>query len=281
MMFHHRGLSVHLQLATLLIALVSAPNALAQGKRDDIVREPPVAEGETDQRPGTNADRLPAEPLASLEEQEHLGMWIEYVSGEARRNRLTSGSSMLVGSALGIGFGIPLYLQSNPGTELNKGIGISLITFSGVLLAVGITELATKTVPEKRLAQWKEATESALTLRELARFEGELRGYSDVMRREMLRARWTNFGMGLTGALILGLTPAANLSKDAATIGYVVGGVMAGLGFMGFAFSFRKGAVPDYWSAYLRGKSPPAGGRWSVAPSAGYKYAGARVLGRF
>ena len=267
-------------LTALLVSVAGTQRGFAQEDAAPVDGDPPApssAEGE--QRP--DAENSVSEPLASTEDQARLGMWIEYVASEARSNRLTSGASLLVGSAIGIGFGIPLYIQRNPRNELNKGIGISLIAFSGAMLAAGATQLATKSIPEKRLDHWKKVTKSPLTLRELARFEGELRTYGDIMRRNVLVSRWMNFGMGLTGILILGLTPAAHLSRDAATIGYVVGGVMAGLGFLGFGFSFRRDAAPDYWNAYLQGQRPPARTRWSVAPSTGYTYAGARVVCAF
>ena len=85
----------------------------------------------------------------------------------------------------------------------------------------------------------------------------------------------------MSGALLLGLTPAANLSRDASTAGYVVGGILAGLGFFNFGMSFRKSADPDYWNQYLRGGRPPTSTHWGLAPAIGRNFAGAQIFGRF
>ena len=256
--------------------------ALGQEPEDGVVSEPPATTSDSaSSRPDERAPMM-AEPTVSPSDQAYLGMWIDYLGRTARRNRLNAGSNMVVGSALALGFGIPLYVTRNPGTELNKGIGFSLIAFSGAFMAGGIVELVRKSAAENGAERWKAASKSPLSPRELGRFEGELRAYADSVRKQALLARWMNFGMGVTGALILGLTPAADLSRDAATLGYVLGGVMAGFGFLNFGFSFRKESRVDYWKAYLEGSPPPAmGGRWTLAPSAGLGFAGARLTGRF
>ena len=131
------------------------------------------------------------------------------------------------------------------------------------------------------MERWQRSTQSKLTLRELGRFEGEFRNTSDAAHRELTMARWTSFGMALTGGLILGLTPAANLSTDAATIGYVTGGVALGVGVLGFAFSFRGTVEEEHWNAYLRGQGPPKSVKWSASPAVGRKFVGAQVVGQF
>lgn len=216
---------------------------------------------------------------ASPEERSHLNVWIEYLGRSARKTRLTSGSTLLIVGSIVTAVGVAFYVSS-PVSELDKGLGLAFVGIGGIYTALGITWLAKKSAGEKLLADWTAAKNGTLTLRELARFEGELRGYSRLAARATRVSRWTSFGMGMTGVLILGLTPAADLSSDASTTGYAIGGILAGVGLLSFGFSFIKSANVDYWAAYQRGQRPPRA-NWSAAPSFGRSHAGLSVIGRF
>ncbi|MFZ1865295.1 MAG: hypothetical protein WAU39_13805 [Polyangiales bacterium] len=267
---------------TIFISILAAPpiTARAQGQ-PEVIAEPPAAQQWPAPPEPSESIAAPLEELAPADDQARLEKWLVYLSRSAKRARISSGASGLVGSSVGMALGIWAYLQDPPDNELTRGAGLVALAGSGVFMSLGIFQLAAKSEPEKMLARWRTATEGELTLRELTRFEGELRHYADMQKRAVRLGRWTNFGMALTGALILGLTPAADLSPDGATVGYVTGGVALGAGLMGFAFSFVGQSEPDYWNAYLKGKGPPSPSRWSASPQVGRTFAGIRLVGRF
>ncbi|MGB8223996.1 MAG: hypothetical protein WCF10_15515 [Polyangiales bacterium] len=266
-----------------IVELLSVRIAAAHAQDAEILTEPPHPAEHSTQ----GAEPSPALALqvggspAPQADQEHLDEWLQYVARTSRTQRLMQGSSMLIAGSVVMGVGIPLYVRHNPGTEIDKGLGLAAIAASGVYLGFGIVRLASESAAEKQLARWQAAKGSGLSIRELARFEGELRNYGELARRELVLGRWMSFAMALTGGLMMGLTPAAGLSRDGATIGYAGGAILLGVGFLDFGLSFRKAAVPDYWDAYLSGKRPPPAVKWSAAPIAGPKLAGASIVGRF
>jgi hypothetical protein len=266
-------------LGVFLAALVSSYSEVAGAQAGDVVSEPPSVTPETP--PALTLEVTGPEPLAPDADQARLGSWLEYLADSGRRSRMSDGSYSLFGSAAMMGIGIWAFVKAPPNTELNKGIGLLAISGAGIFMSVGIFQLAMKSEAERRLGRWQEATSSKLTLRELRRFEGEFRSYSAGAERELLMARWTNFGMALTGALILGLTPAASLSRDAETIGYVTGGVALGIGLVGFGFSFRGTPETEHWNSYIQGQSPPKSTKWSASPAVGRKFVGAQIVGQF
>ncbi len=220
-------------------------------------------------------------PLAPEAAQQWLGAWLDAAARNARQTRRFVGVNEVIGSSAGMGVGIWAFIESDRGTELNKGLGLALVAVSGVTLGLGIFQLARQSDAEKRLERWRKAEVAGVTPQELARFEGELRSQSAGQERALLMLRWMNLGIGLTGGLILGLTPAANLSSEAATVSYVIGGTTAGLGFFGFVMSFLRPAPIDYWSTYQQGSSSAGGRRWSAVPAVGRRFVGAQVVGRF
>jgi len=257
--------------------------SFAQVDGDDaspVVTAPPAGE---DRRPSGTLEVKAPEPLAPDPSQQLLDLWLDYAADAARRERLNSGANQLVGSAILLGIGIWAYVHTNPTNELVKGIGLSAVGASGVFLSVGIFRLAKKSTAELRFESWRQARGPSLTLRELGRYEGELRAFSREAELALKLSRWSNFALMLTGGLILGLTPAADLTRDGRTIGYVVGGVSAGLGLLGFGLSFIGSAKADYWKLYENGQAPPTGGgrRWGATPSVGRNYVGARLFGSF
>jgi|GEM_PF-1779839 len=267
---------------TSIVVILSVPISATHAQEIEILTEPPPPTESSPQAvaPAATLSLQLGGPLASQADQDHLDEWLGYVASAARGRRLMQGSNMLVAGSIVMGIGIPLYIRS-PGTELDQGLGLAAVATSGVFMAAGIVQLAIKSTAEKRLERWNASKGSGLTLRELARFEGELRDYGPSAQRARLTERWTSFAMALTGGLILGLTPAADLSRDGRTIGYAGGGIFLGVGLFDFGMSFRKNAVPDYWEQYLAGRRPPAQMRWSASPAVGRQFAGANIAARF
>jgi hypothetical protein len=265
---------------TRVVALFIASSAsTVHAQAVDLVTTPPVGTPEPSFEGTVDVDE--PEPLAPKADEARLGDWLEYLAKSGRKNRLMTGSSMLLSGAVMMGFGIWAFVRTPSNNELDKGIGLLSIAGAGVFMPFGIVRLATKSSSEELFERWGDATRSGLTLRELGRFEGQFRGHAEAVQREILAGRWANFGLALTGGLILGLTPAASLSPNAATVGYVTGGVAVGLGLMSFGLSFRAMQEADDWKHYEEGLGPPRWVRWSASPDFGRQFVGARVAGRF
>ncbi len=265
-------------------AFAQASDAATRGPdssdAQDIVSEPPMLPPEDVVREALATGA--AEHLASEEQQELLGEWMEHTARVGRRTRLSGGANQLIASSIGMAIGIALFVTT-PDTELSKGVGLALVGSSGVFLSVGIIQLTKESQAEVRLERWQRATRSRLTLQELGRFEGELRAQGDNRDRATKMSRWSSFGLAMTGGLILGLTPAAKLSSDASTGSYIAGGVMLGVGLFGFGLSFAGGSENPY-EAYMRGQRPLQYQRRAMvraAPAVGRRFVGAQLVGRF
>ncbi|MEM9730028.1 MAG: hypothetical protein AAF997_15720, partial [Myxococcota bacterium] len=219
-------------------------------------------------------------PYATDAQRAYLRSWLEYAANVEKRQRRSAGVNGVIGGSLFMAIGLSLYLSSSSSLDdFDKGIGLALIGASSLYLSVGIFRLAKKSDGERRLDRWYVADNGQMTAREFGRFEGELRAQAEAAERAVRLQRWGNFGLFMGGALMLGLTPVSNL-QDKET-GYIVGGVTAGVGLLGFAFSFMGSPQANYWKAYQAGLPPPQARRWSVAPAAGRTYAGAQLRATF
>lgn len=230
------------------------------------------------------ASELPAPDSESVAEPGHvklLGEWLQFLARQDKQARITTGTSSLIASAGILGFGIWAFLEDPPNNELNRGIGLLAVAAAGPGLSLGILELAMKSGSEKRWARWEATAARSMSSEEIGRFEGELRSYSLEARRNRMRGRWSSFGLFVTGGLLLGLTPAADLGSDGQTVGYVTGGVAAAVGLVGFGFSFARSFEEEYWDAYLQGRRPPRYRRWRTSPAFGRTFAGMTVGGEF
>ena len=260
--------------------LAGSASAQTAEEAQGVVSEPPELPSEEAIQRALSTGA--AEHLASEAQQALLGEWMESTGRAGRRARLSSGANQLIASSIAMGVGIALFV-TNPETELSKGVGLALVGSSGVFMSLGIAQLAKPSQAELRLERWNRASASRLTMRELGRFEGELRAQSETLDRVAKVGRWSSFGMAMTGALILGLTPAANLSTDASTGSYIAGGVMAGFGLLAFGLSFVGGGENSY-EAYSRGQRPlqySKGATVRGAPAVGRNFAGAQIVGCF
>ena len=221
------------------------------------------------------------EVLAPQRDRERLGAWLEYVSEEARGRRRLVGISQTVFGSVALTTAIVFYSSSAAPSALEKNVLAGLMAASGLNTTLGIVALAKKSDPELRFERWLAADTPRLTLRELARFEGELRNDAKRASRAVLATRWTSLGLAVTGGLILGLTPVADFADDSRALGYVAGGVGLGVGLLGFALSFGGSPEIDYWNAYQKGKGPPAARKVRAAATLAEGFAGARIVGSF
>jgi len=213
-------------------------------------------------------------------ERAHLRGWLEYAAGAERRQRRSAGVNNVLAGAVLMGAGVGLYVSKSSSLgDADKGLGLALIGGSSLFLAVGIFQLARKSDGETRLKRWSEVDNESLTIRELGRYEGELRAQSEAAARALRLQRWGNFGLFMGGALMLGLTPVSNL-EDKGT-GYIVGGFTAGFGLLGFAFSFIGSPQAEYWKAYQAGQAAPKSRKWGASPAVSRTFVGAQVGATF
>ncbi|MEM7436663.1 MAG: hypothetical protein AAF436_16020 [Myxococcota bacterium] len=271
-------------------ALLASPteNAAAQGSDVPaggvVVTETPGASSAVDgaqgpEDPALTEPGVAAAPLATEYQRAHLGAWLEYSAAAAARQRRSSGANGLVAGSIFLGIGIGLYVSSS--NSFDKGIGIALIASSSLYWSVAMFQLVRKSDAERRLVRWNQVNSASLTLQELGRFEGELRAQSEAADRAKRLQRWGNFGLAMGGALMLGLTPVADLSDNSQRTAYIAGGMTVGVGLLSFGFSFIKSPESNYWKAYQAGVAPPRAARWSAAPSVGRKFVGARLSATF
>ena len=221
------------------------------------------------------------EALAPQGDRERIGAWLGYAAKEARRRRRLVGIGQTVLGSVALTTAIVFYTSSAAPSGLERNVLAGLMAASGLNTTLGIVALAKKSDPELRFERWLVANTSRLTLRELARFEGELRNDSKRASRAVLANRWTSLGLALTGGLILGLTPAADFADDSRALGYVAGGVGLGVGLLGFALSFGGSPETNYWNAYQEGKRPPAARRVRATATIAQGFGGVRIVGRF
>lgn len=253
-------------------ALVVAAPSVASADEPIILSEPPPDSALETQTVVTNVHPSRVRLLEA---------WLAYSSDEAKRARRIAGGTSIVFAAALIGAGAALYVDSTPRTELDQGAGLVTLALGGAFLTGGIAALAIRSSAEKRYDSWDRAVEEGVSATEFARYEGELRATlrsGSALRRA---SRWSNLGIAVSGILILAVTPAANLSSDGRRVGYIVGGVLAGAGALGFGLSFIKTA--DLWQRYENGDPPTGKSRgWLYAtPTFNQHGGGVAVAGRF
>ncbi len=259
---------MRLEAVFMVLATLVATPASAQ----DVIDEPPPAPRVEQPQSREVDNRI-----------RRLDLWLAYSRDDGKRARRLGGGTAIASSAILIGIGTALYLDDTPSNELNRGIGISTLAIGGTFLAGGIAALSVKSDTELRYRRWRKALAKGMSPVEFARFEGELRSTLKSGSRARQAARWTNFGLVVSGALILGLTPAANLSSDGETVGYITGGILAGVGALNFGLSFLKSK--DLWQQYESGAAPAGAERgasgWFASPTLLRKGGGAALTGRF
>ncbi len=251
----------HLALALLLT--LTTTTAAAQ----DVGAEPPAA---TEQAPSALAGQV-----------EHLETWLKHARDYGKRSRMWGGSMGLAGSGALIGLGTALFLDDTPKNAFARGVGLLSLSFGGVFLVGSITSFILESAAEQRYERWQAARDAGMTEREFARFEGELRATIKHRDRAHSARRWGNLGLALSGGLILGLTSPANLADKSERAAYVTGGVLAGMGVVGFGLSFIK--PKDLWERYESGASPRGKKKASVTatPTLARDGGGIALIGQF
>lgn len=261
---------------------VAAQSDVDEPGADTVISDVPASDAEPTPMPTDTPVVDPSAPTAyaTSAERAYLGGWLEYAATAEKRQRRSTGVNGVIGGGLFMGIGIGLFVSSSSSLDdFDRGIGLSLIAASSVFLGVGIFQLARESHAEIRLERWSAVDDGALTARELGRFEGELRAQSELAQRALRLQRWGNFALFMGGALMIGLTPASSL-QDKET-GYIVGGVAAAFGLLGFGFSFLGSPQASYWQAYQAGQAPPQARKWRAAPAAGRNVVGAQVSATF
>lgn len=238
----------------------------------------PAAAQEVAEPPGTTTEQAPS---ALAGEVEHLETWLKHARDYGKRNRMWGGGMGLAGSGLLLGFGTALFLDNTPKNAFARGVGLLSLSFGGVFLVGSITSFIVESAAEERYERWQAARDAGMTEREFSRFEGELRATIKHRDRAHRARRWGNLGLALSGGLILGLTSPANLTGNSKKAAYVTGGVLAGMGVVGFGLSFIR--HKDLWERYESGASPRGKKKASVTatPTLARDGGGLALIGEF
>ncbi|MGB8332170.1 MAG: hypothetical protein WCE62_18750 [Polyangiales bacterium] len=164
--------------------------------------------------------------------------------------RIFGWSRITAGTAL-VGLGIwRLVGKNEDDNEFQRGLGIMFLSLGGTNLGEGIAIIARGVQEEDRYRRWRSANERGLGVRELARFEGELRAMAHVRKRERKLQRGLGLGRALAGALLLSLVPVPSLNKASRQAAYIPGSVFVGTGLLQFGLSYRTSSSERAWEEY-------------------------------
>lgn len=243
-----------------LVLLLTASSAAAQ------------APGETLPDPSVAPARLDA-IFAKQASQAEFGRWMHGIGGIA------------MGGA-GIGVGAWLMLDENvwDNRDLQLLTGGILLGMGTVALTSGIYALATPTFGGARYERFRLAFADGLSEREIGAFEGELRLDAERARFGRQMRVVTGFAKMVGGLAIVAATAAATTSQDQERFGYVIGGVVAGLGLLTAIKSmFCRSHAERAWDDYLSGDVPEARAsvQVDVAPIVSPEAGGVSVVGSF
>lgn len=210
---------------------------------------------------------------------ELLGAWLVAQATQQRRERRFTGGSVLAVGAVGLGFGLALWIKP-PNNELSKGGGIALTAAGAFGAGLGIFRLIVPSESEKVARRYRALSDEELDSVRIARFEGELYAASQHAHRVQRLARWLGLATTLAGVGVLVATPFADLSSGGQVAGYVSGGLLVFGGGVNFGSSFGTPPPIKAWEAYQQGRPPTgrSGGLFGVAPMVGRGRAGVTVV---
>ena len=225
----------------------------------------------------------PLPPLAQAElrlEQtfETYAQW-----GEVGRYIMGIGGSVLGPAAIGTGLYFMLDEGSIDREDRRLLTGGILIGVGAVALAGGIVSLLSPSFGTERLERFQRAREGGLTERELGHFEGQLRLDAERGRRRRLSGRsgpawqrWSAAGRSSSQR------PPRKPPQGDEEVGYVLGGVVAGVGALTMIKSLLFESHSErVWRAYLENDAAPEETTVDLVPSAGPGAARLDLVGRF
>ncbi len=198
-------------------------------------------------------------------------------------SRYLSGIGGVTVGPAGIGSGLYFMLDdsSMENETLRLVTGGALIGVGAMTLANGIYTLAQPSFGQSRLEAFRRAREDGLTERELGHFEGQLRLEAERGRRVRELHIWTGIGKLVGGGVILGATAASESAQGDRETGYVLGGVVAGLGALTIVKSLLCMSHGErVWQAYLEEEVAPEPSV-ELLPAVGPQAARLDVVGTF
>lgn len=198
--------------------------------------------------------------------------------------RYIMGVSGTVLGPVGIGAGLYFMLDEGSINEEDRRLltGGILIGAGAVTLAGGIVKLLTPSLGSERLADFRRAQEGGLSERELGMFEGQLRLDAQRGQRGRNWQMWAGIAQIVGGGAIAISTAAADTPQGEEETGFILGGVVGGLGVLTLVKSLLFESHGERaWRAYLEEEAAPAEGSVDVVPSAGPGVARIDLVGQF
>lgn len=222
-----------------------------------------------------------AQELLAIEDRaDRLEAWFAVQRGAMREVRFVAGPASIAAGALVLGAGIAAAADNQYADHPNLAwlqIGVGIMS-----VAQGAVWLTIVSDPEARWARWRAAREQGLDAEALARFEGELRAFTQIAQMERALYRWSGLGLIFGGVVVLGALPNAGASDGHQIAGYTTAGVYTAVGAVLLVASLIPTLGEQGWARYREGLAPArAGVSWRLTPWAGRFGAGASVVGRY
>ncbi|HKU41643.1 MAG TPA: hypothetical protein VJR89_25975 [Polyangiales bacterium] len=198
----------------------------------------------------------PAERWVETRRVERLEASLVEVASADRTIRTWGGvASVVLGAALIAGGVVVAVGDDGWGDDGRAAVsGISWAAGAS-LISVGIYRWLTPSPAEERLERWTALRyEKRLDIFEFARFEGELASEAATAKFARRFSAFGSLGLIAGGAGMIAFAASSELEGDSETGGYVMGGVLAGVGVIQLlALLLRDSPAERAWQHYAEG----------------------------
>ncbi|MBW2461342.1 MAG: hypothetical protein JRH11_06820 [Deltaproteobacteria bacterium] len=213
-----------------------------------------------------------------------LDAWLASFDGMSRTLRYIAAPLGVVAGGLLAGLGV-WYITDDSlvvgSREATVGLGAAMIGLGVMSTAMGIYNFIVSTYPEQNYERFQLARGEGLSVRDLGRFEGELRAMAEISRTQRMLSIVAGFSMAVGGGIAVGLSATVD-RDDPRTIGMITGSALAIMGVLLGALSFIPTPYEQAWEKYEQGLGPDdTAPTAQVTPLVGPNVAGVSVAGSF
>lgn len=213
-----------------------------------------------------------------------LDAWLASFDGMSRTLRYIAAPLSVVAGGLLAGLGV-WYIADDSlvigSREATVGLGAGMVGLGVMSTAIGIYNFVVSTYPEQTYERFQLARGEGLSVRDLGRFEGELRAMAELSRTQRMLSIVAGFSMAVGGGVAAGLSATVD-REDPRTIGIITGSTLAIVGVLLGALSFIPSPYEQAWEKYDEGLGPDDRAPTAqVTPLVGPNVAGVSVAGSF
>jgi len=224
------------------------------------------------------------ETRASETDVVRLDAWLASFDGMSRTLRYVAAPLGVIAGGLLTGLGV-WYITDDSfvvgSREATVGLGAAMIGLGVMSTAMGIYNFIVSTYPEQSYQRFQLARGEGLSVRELGRFEGELRAMAELSHTQRMLSIVAGFSMAVGGGVAAGLSATVD-SEDPRTIGIITGGALAVMGVVLGGLAFIPTPYERAWEKYEAGLGPDdTAPTAQVTPLVGPNVAGVSVSGSF